>query len=342
MWFEDAMAVLRIDAARDGALSGGDWRDRLSVALEQHPGSSAPLCVMVHGYRYTWASHEAMLCPHSRLYGFTPRPCRGPRPLDAAWPGQLGFSPANPEEGLTIAFGWEARSLKSGGRARSFAQIYRDAETTAAALAAVISEIHHRRSDLEIDLFAHSLGARVVLSAMRQVPEAPFGRVILMAAAEYAQAARSAMAATSRGDVYHILSRANDPFDRMFRLLAPWPRPEQPATLAEAGLGARHQRWLDLQLDLPELAGWMAARGFRLEKDDPLSHWHFYTDPGAMRFYRTILRQRASHGIGALLADGLPDWIEPRWSRLRRGVSGLLGGGGPSRPTAGAALPNRG
>ncbi|MEM9736049.1 MAG: hypothetical protein AAF908_05545, partial [Pseudomonadota bacterium] len=55
---------------------------------------------------------------------------------------------------------------------------------------------------------------------------------------------------------------------------------------------------------------------------------------------RSLLRQRAATGIGALLADGLPTQLEPRWARLRP-TMGRIGRGGGFGPQA-APLPNGG
>ena len=340
------MAVFRVNATRNGVLTGAPpvacWETRLRHHLDRlAPG--APVCILLHGYRYTWAGPTDACCPQRRLYGIEPSGCRALRPQAAGWAGQLGFREQGHDDGLCIAFGWEGRTMKSGGRARSFARIYRDTPRTSEALADLIAVIAGARPDLQVDLFAHSLGARLALGLLGQDGTLPVNRLILMGAAEFTTIAQAALDTAPGAEVFHLLSRANDVFDRLFQLSAPKPA-LQARTLGEAGLGRRHRRWLDIQLDLPELSGWMAARGHRLERDEPISHWHFYTDPGAMSLYRAILRQREAHGIAALLADGLPDRIEPRWSRLRQGLGGLAGGGGlgPTVTTGTSPLPNRG
>ncbi|MEM1276357.1 MAG: hypothetical protein AAGH74_07515 [Pseudomonadota bacterium] len=240
-------------------------------------------------------------------------------------------------DGLCIAFGWEARSTQSGGQMRTFARIYRDAAMAAEALGELTAYIAERRPDLRIDMLAHSLGARVALGCLYKQPLDQYGRIILMGAAEFVEEAEAALAAPYQAEIYHLLSRANDLFDGMFSFFAPSHHAFCNRSLGIKGLGRVHARWLDLQLDLPALGDWMELRGHGLMRQDRISHWHFYADPGAMSFYRAILRHRPPHAIRNLRAARIPEEIEPRWSRLI---------GPPTQaandwPTSGTPLPNR-
>lgn len=334
------MAVLRVHTTRDGALGspeGPDWLMQMRRLVRALP-EGAPVCVLIHGYRFTCRGKHGEADPYRLLYS-------GPD----GWAARLGFWRDGLEDGLCLAFGWEARSFRSNGRVRSFAQIYRDAEVAGRALARLMQDIARERPDLQIDLLAHSLGARVALQAAGSLPGLPVGRLILMGAAEYCAVAARQAARIGGAQIFHLMSRANDVFDHLF--IAGAPRPALPGdrSLGSGGmLGTRRTgNWLDLQLDLPELTGWMAARGHRMGSIPPICHWHFYADPGAMSFYRAILRQRAGYTIGALLSDGLPDRIEPRWTRLLPRLRGLdrdggLGTGLGDGFGAGGALPNRG
>ncbi|MBY8976505.1 alpha/beta hydrolase [Rhodobacteraceae bacterium NNCM2] len=337
------MAVIRVNATRDGTLEHGStdrcWQQELDSALERLP-RHAPICILIHGYRFTWRRRSTPIDPQDRLYGVGQSACTGARPERADWAGHLGFGAGHAAAGLCIGFGWEARSTGSGGRLRTFSRIYRDAAVTGEALARLIGHVTARRPDAEVDIVAHSLGARVALQALPQARDHAVGRLILMGAAEYAGEARNALVTHPEATVYHLMSRANDPFDGLFGHFAPPPARAGDRSLGWNGLQRTHPRWLDIQLDLPEMRGWLAARGHRLTRNEPISHWHFYADPGAMSFYRSILRQRPPHAIGALLADGLPDRIEPRWSRLRPPLPRLRRGGGFG-PTA-APLPSGG
>lgn len=337
------MAVIRVNATRDGVLelsgASGCWRAATAHALRVLP-SKTPICILIHGYRFTWRGGRACLDPQERLYGTDRTFTQAVKPERANWAGWLGFDDRSAADGLCIAFGWEARSTASGDGFRTFGRIYRDAAKTGAALARLVRFITEQHSDAEIDIVAHSLGARVALQAMHHEPDLAFGRFILLGAAEFVETAHNALEKSCSPTVYHIMSRANDPFDGLFYHFAPAPEHPGDRSLGYSGLGHRHPRWIDIQLDLPEMRGWLAARGHRLRRDEMVSHWHFYTDPGAMSFYRAILRQRPPYAIGDLLGDGLPDRIEPRWSRLKPRLSSLGRGGGLG-PTA-APLPSKG
>ena len=323
------MAIYRINASRSGALraadGAGDWRPGLERALAGlAPG--ARFCVMVHGFRYTWRPRASdCACPHARLFlsePVTPDPrCR---PARAAWPEALGFAAAGPGAGLALAFGWEARAPVLGG----FAGVYRRAARAGVALARVLAFAAARRPDLRIDMLTHSLGARVALQAAVRRPDLGYGRLLLLAAAEHAGPARAALArlaAAERGaEVVHVLSRANDAYDELFARLAP-AAPGGGRSLGHSGLGAACPGWTDIQLDHPAVAGWLRRRGMALSRlDEPVSHWHFYADPGAMAFYRALLDRRPGVGPADLRAAGLAGRIEPRWARFVPRLPGRL------------------
>ncbi|MEM9044306.1 MAG: hypothetical protein AAGC81_06405 [Pseudomonadota bacterium] len=335
------MAVLRVNATRSGELStacqGASWRLELDRALERLAPED-PVCILIHGYRFTWRADTPCLDPHLRLFGAGQSRCGQLRPVRGDWAGWLGFSEEPDRDGLCIAFGWEARSTKSGGRSRTFAKIYRDAAKAAGALGILAAHIAARRPGLSIDMLAHSLGARVALNCLSQRPLDQYGRVILMGAAEFVSEAEAALAAPHQAEIYHMLSRANDPFDGLFGLLAPTQLAMHQVSLGIRGLGRAHARWIDLQLDLPALGDWLEMRGHRLTREERVSHWHFYADAGAMGFYRAILRHRPPHAIRNLRAARIPEEIEPRWSRL---IS-LPTLGADDWPTTGTPLPNRG
>jgi len=315
------MAIYRANATRLGALVAGDggpdWHGPLAGALDRLP-RGARVCVMIHGFRYTWrAIGGDCFCPHRRLFLDRPVAPEGRlRPDRAAWPAALGFAGRAEDAGLCIGFGWEARAPVIGG----FARVYRRAAVAGAALARLLATLSDRRPDLGIDMLTHSLGARVALGAAAARPDLPLGRMVFLGAAERVGPARAAMArlaaARSGAKVYHILSRANDAYDALFGLLAPGAaRAGHP--LGVAGLGRGRADWIDIQLDHPQVAAWLGARGMALARlDEPVSHWHFYADPGAMAFYRAILSRDPAFGLDALRTAGLPDGLEPRWIRM--------------------------
>ena len=172
-----------------------------------------------------------------------------------------------------------------------------------------------------VDCLCHSLGARVVPQALRRAPDLPVARAILLGGAEYSAEARAALEAQDRAggrtEFYHVIARANDLYDGLFQLFAPRPPEPGDVPLGVRGLGGHHRRWLDVQLDHPEVRRWLARQGLAPQRPpERVSHWSFYADPGAMAFYRSILRGRRRWSAGAMRARGLPLEIEPRWSRL--------------------------
>lgn len=320
------MAVLRVNAAADGtihAASGmpGDWQVSLRHVIARLP-AVAPVTVLVHGYRYSWRPLRGIGChdPHRTLYLLGDlAPCARKRPRTANWPHALGFSEQAPRDGLCIALGWDARHWRPG--LDCFAAVHRTAGRTAAALGTLVRALVAADPGRRVDVLSHSLGARLVLQALRQTPELPIARAILLGGAEYSAEARSALAAQDRAggttEFYHMIARANDLYDGLFQLFAPAPPVPGDLPLGARGLGERHPRWLDLQLDHPEARRWLIRQGLAPQRPpERVSHWSFYADPGAMAFYSAILRERRLWSIAAMRARGLPTEIERRWSRL--------------------------
>jgi len=297
-----------VHVAAEAAMTG-ELPDGAARALEAAP-RGACATVLIHGYRFR--PGDPRRDPFAQLYG-------GPAPDGAArcsdWTAALGAEGAEP----VIGFGWDARaghlsSWLSEGR-NGFAQVYDRAKDAGEALQALLEAMRARRPDVTIDLFAHSLGARVALSAAR----APgLGRLILMGAAEDAERAAAALPPLGRGpQVFHMAARHNDLFDAMFEAAAPRIEGRAPRALGRAGLGRARRDWIDLQLDAPELIAWLARRGVRLEpRTPPICHWSFYARAGAMVLYRRILRERTAWSIPALRTAGAPEGLSPRWSRL--------------------------
>ncbi len=150
-------------------------------------------------------------------------PCARKRPRTANWPHALGFSEQGTHDGLCIALGWEARHWRPG--LDCFAAVHRTAEKTAAALITLVRAIVAADPRRQVDVLSHSLGARVVLQALRQAPDLPVARAILLGGAEYSAEARAALAAQDRAggrtEFYHMIARANDLYDGLFQLFAP-------------------------------------------------------------------------------------------------------------------------
>lgn len=319
------MAVLRVNVTASGDVlladeTCADWHASLRDALSGL-GIGAPVTILIHGYRYSWCGPD-WADAQNRLYRTDVLPpSRKRRPPRADWPRALGFGDAPSAAGLCIALGWEGRSCRAAGPL-AFAQVYRTAAATGEALTRIVEAVASARPDCLIGCLTHSVGARVVLAALRRAPDLPIARAVLMAGAEFAGEARDVLslqdAAGGRSEVFHMLARSNDLYDALFQVFAPRPTRADDRPLGVSGLGAKHPRWIDVQLDLPATRRWLARNGFPLHRaPERLSHWAFYADPGAMAFNGAILRGAGTLSIAALKTRGLPDEIEPRWSRVR-------------------------
>ncbi|MEM1314675.1 MAG: hypothetical protein AAGI51_08985 [Pseudomonadota bacterium] len=291
--------------ARADAVARTGAPEALRRALDRAaPGARAT--VLIHGYKYR--PGDPARDPHRLLFGAGPEGA----PRCADWAEGLG--------GLVVGFGWDAwaphlPSLAREGR-NGFAAVYARAGAAGETLRGLLEEMRARRPDLRVDMLAHSLGARVALGAARAENA---GRMILLGAAEDAEAALDALPAAGRGgtEVFHVAARHNDLFDAMFEAAAPRRGGRAPRALGRAGLPAARPDWIDLQLDHPGLAAWLARRGAPLTPRSPaVCHWSFYARPGALGLYRRILEEREAWSIRALRAAGAPEGLAPRWSRL--------------------------
>ncbi len=306
------MAILRINCGEAG-LQGAPL-----PAAAARPGRTL---IMIHGYKYD--PEDPRADPHATLYSAAPVPAplsNGGRVI--SWPLALNIA----EQDLCVAYGWRARAshvgeLLSAGR-NGFAAVYDAAGAAGAALASVIADLAEA-GGAPVDMIAHSLGARVALSAIRTLAErggaeaaARLGRVVLLAPAASTADARAAMdaCAGARGpEVYCVLSRANAPYDRLLGAFAPR---GMGAALGREGLGARRAGWLDLAFDDPRLRDWAARRGVALgPAPSGPCHWSVYTRPGAMTLHRAILSRAPSFGVEEMRATGAPT-LAPRPPRF--------------------------
>lgn len=260
----------------------------------------APIIVLIHGYRYSPSRPDKD--PHRYILSADPG-LNAPRAV--SWPRALGFGTNQPDEGLAVTFGWEAR-----GR---LGQAYRRAGNAGEILGGIVSQLS-RRAGRPVALIGHSLGARVALRAMHHAGSGDVGRVILLTGAEFNDTAASAMAspAGQRAEVINITSRENDLFDFAIEILLGLGRRQA------LGFGLREpqRNWIDVQIDHEGTLNELNQLGFPVERTAfRLSHWTPYMRRGLFDFYRTALCQPWALPIPMLHAR-LPGRIEPRWSRL--------------------------
>lgn len=267
---------------------GDDLADALDQATQAaQPG--APIVVMIHGYKFSPYSDSAT--PHRHIFSLKPRAgCW----KAISWPRHLGFGKGRPE-GICIGFGWEARG--------TIWQAWRSAQKAGAALAELVMQLRARGGG-PVQIVAHSLGARVALAAMRQLPAGSLGRVILLAGAEYQSTAATALStpAGQTAEVLNITSAENRLFDRTLELLVSAPLPREKA-LGD-GLWTSAPNWLDIRVDDPPTRLALYRLGHRIPAPKrSICHWWAYLRPGLMLFYRDLIRRPESLSLARLKAE---------------------------------------
>lgn len=286
------MPVVRIDgeSALSGELAG------IVRALPAH----APVIVMIHGYRYSPAAPHCD--PHRHILSLDPD--RSQRRA-LSWPRALGFGTGRDDEGLAVAFGWEARGTLGGAYARAG-----DVGRGAARLIGQLADTAGR----PVALIGHSLGARVALQALHHADPGSIGRIVLLAGAEFRDTAALALdsLAGRRAEVLNVTSRENDLFDLAMELWLDLGRRQA----LGFGLARPAGNWLDVQIDDGATLATLEGLGFAVERRPlRLSHWTPYLRGGLFDFYRTALAQPWALSLPMLRAR-LPGRIQPRWSRL--------------------------
>ncbi|KPQ13777.1 MAG: alpha/beta hydrolase fold, partial [Rhodobacteraceae bacterium HLUCCO18] len=198
------MALLSVNTEEnpDGHAPAGDRT--LAAALDTlAPGGS--VTVMIHGYRF--CPHHPRTDPHRHILSLNPRTdCW----KAVSWPRHLHLD--RPGAGLGIGFGWPATG--------PLPRVARRAHRAGQQLARMIDAIQAARPDAQVNLVAHSLGARVALTALETAPRDVVRRMILISGAEYRARAERALRspAAMRLRVLNVTSGENAAFDLMFRL----------------------------------------------------------------------------------------------------------------------------
>jgi hypothetical protein len=295
------MAVLQINAGPDGPRLHNSPK-ALAPALRQGLKTPGPIVIMVHGYKFDPAQPDT--CPHRHILSLNPRrDCY----KAVSWPRGLGFKGQTDQEGLAIGFAWPARGTIWGAYGR--------AAGAGKALAQLIETIGRLAPGRVVHILAHSLGARVALTALPHVKEPNLGRVILLSGADYGQTARTALHSPvgQKAEIINVTSRENDLFDFLLeRLVAPPVRGDW--TLAHGMPEAANT--LTLQLDHPDTLGVLRGAGFDIAPPGGrICHWSSYTRQGVLPLYRALLRRPESLPLVQLRA-ALPKGRDPRWSRL--------------------------
>ena len=247
---------------------------RLEDALESLP-PGVPVPILIHGFRY--APGTPGRDPHDLILSASPNALpRG----DISWPQQLGVSDIDGR--FAISFGWQA-----GG---SFWQARAEAARAGLALAALITRIRALSPGRRVTVLAHSLGARVAMSALPATSAGDLSRVVMLYPALLRSEIEVALA-TEAGrtcEMINVTSRENRIFDLIVALLASGGlrRP------TGRGLGDDVPGWVDLPLDCRRTLDHLDRIGFPIAaRSRPVCHWSSYLRPGLFPLYRALIAE---------------------------------------------------
>lgn len=294
------MPVIRINAIGTApALHRGNagW----AATLDRQDNGLGPVVVMIHGYKYR--PDDPRHCPHRHILSLQPDdlPYRSP-----SWPRQMGFAAGHADEGLCIAFGWQARGPLWVARRRAI--------EAGQALAQVLAHLSARHPGRPVHMMAHSMGIELCMEALHHLPAGTVSRIIAMTGASYRARVSAALdTAAGRGaELINVTSRENDLFEAMYEwIIAPPVRGDR-----AIGLTVDAPNAVTLQIDCPETLTHLQRIGLPLGRAERrVCHWSAYTRPGILRLYHGLLRQPQAYPLD-LLRRGLPDAPAPRWSRL--------------------------
>ena len=257
------MALLHVN---DTSLPG---TAQLAATLAALP-PAGPIVIMIHGFRFDPAirSHD----PHHHILSLRPgQACW----KAVSWPRHLGLAG---DRGLAIGFGWQARGTIWSAHAR--------AARAGARLARLIDLLEQVAPERPVQIFAHSLGARVALTALPRLAPGRVGRIVLIAAAAFAPETRRSMASPAgrKAEVFNVTAPENTLFDLLLRAALPL----RGRTLG-AGLPGL-PNWLDLPLADPATLATLGRMGWRIRRPAArVCHWSGYLRPGIFPLYRAIL-----------------------------------------------------
>ena len=292
------MPMIRINAEGTRMVPG---KGEALPCLHEAARGNGPVIVMIHGYKYLPGHPDH--CPHRRILSLHPNTSDTRM---QSWPRRLGFGTGHRDEGLGVAFGWNARGALWAAQA--------SARAAGSALAEMIGRLHRANPDRPLHVIAHSMGTEVALQALQDLPPGSVERIVSMTGACFQDRTRRALAtpAGRRVDFLNVVSRENDAFDFLFeRLIAP----ETPGDRS-IGHGLDAPNAVTMQIDCPHTLGHLDRLGHPLPGPDRrVCHWSSYTRPGILRFYNDLLRQPERFPLH-LLRRGMPQAPDPRWSRL--------------------------
>ncbi|MEY8801594.1 DUF726 domain-containing protein [Leisingera sp. XS_AS12] len=266
------MALIRINARGQTAELHGSPAP-LESLLQRATAGDGPVIVMIHGYNYRPGGRSN--CPHRHLLSLEPAhlPWRAP-----SWPRQLGFGLGHADEGLGIAFGWNACG--------TLRQAQASAARAGQALAQVCALLHRQDPRRPVHVIGHSLGIEVALEMLHHLPQGAIGRIISLFGASFQSRTATALdtPAGRSAEFINITSRENDPFDFLFERLTRLPTRGDHAI----GHGLNAANAVTLPLDDADTLSHLRTLGYAIaQPQHRICHWSSFTRPGTLRFTAT-------------------------------------------------------
>ena len=257
--------------------------DQTLAGLRNHVQAlpkGAPVILMVHGYKFSPVTPGRD--PHDHILSLAPSSTSWKA---MSWPAALGVGAGAGVEPLCLAIGWEARSTPW--------RAYATAGQVGRVLGDLVNTIHDTRRDLRIGALAHSMGARVVLSALSQSRPGAMGRAILLAPAEMGRVAHDFLEtpAGRAANVLCVTSRENAVFEQLLGWTI------GPHRVFDRAIGHRgkplHPRVTNLRIDDPTACAVLATMGYPLAPSTSrVCHWSVYLRGGLFPLYRAVLSGR--------------------------------------------------
>ncbi|MEP2505202.1 MAG: alpha/beta fold hydrolase [Paracoccaceae bacterium] len=256
---------------------------------------------MTHGFKY--APARDLTCPHTRIFstGAAQKLAKS-----AQWLQPLGFGAGECDEGLAVAFGWNACGTVWTARKSAVAAGRRMAD--------IIAQILRAAPDRPVHLIAHSMGSEVILIALRHLPANSVNRIVFLTGASYQSDAAEALktGAGQTAEIINVISRENDVFDFLFEHAIAPPTPGD----RTIGSGIHALNAINIQLDCILTLNQLNAFGVSISPPTRrVCHWSSYTRPGVLQFYAGLLRHPEKFPLKTL-KRALPDQHSPRWSSL--------------------------
>lgn len=269
--------------------------DAINGDLLFYPNPTA----LVHGFKYDPAADDRDN-PHKRTYpewrGHIGTPCFG-----FGWysvPGGIGGGRSAFRYARSILEAW------ANGKRSTYKYAWQLAEDTGPVLGVTLDALANpkhgnRPKGFSWDIVCHSLGSRVVLSALLDFPHIPVRRVLFLNGAASCRLARVVAMKRPNVEFFNVVVKSDDVLCRLGK------------HFSGQGLGGQvigydgltilaPPNWTEFILDSKEVRAWGLNNGFDLQGDNPHSvadHWYsFHYEPN-WKLWRYILRGEDLSGI---------------------------------------------